>query len=61
MNRLSHGPCVGFQFLKLFWNPYTMFGPSYGITFCDWRHIEDFFSVFGPVSEFEGVGAFLQD
>ena len=33
VNPINHEPCVGFQFLKLFWNPYTISKPSYQITF----------------------------
>ena len=33
--REFHESCVGFQFVKLFWNPYNVFKPSYFINFYD--------------------------
>ena len=33
VNPINHEPYVQFKFLKLFWNPCTMFKPSYKITF----------------------------
>ena len=32
VNPINHEPCVGFQFTKLFWNPYIISKPSYQIT-----------------------------
>ena len=41
-NPINHEQYVRFQFLKLVWNPYNMFKPSFKITFYDKRHIEEF-------------------
>ena len=43
VNPINHEPCVGFQFLKLFWNPYTISKPYYKITFMIRRKFNFFF------------------
>ena len=42
-NPINHEPKVKFQFLKLFWNPFNMFKPSYFVNFYDKTHIHFFF------------------